>query len=62
MNIQEAKKWLKQAIERHQRHMDGKEPITGPEGEKSQMTMMEEMKKAYSFLGDDSPEIKMKNM
>lgn len=48
-----AKGWLKIAIDRHQRHMDEKEPTEGKEGEMSQMLMMEEMKMAYKGMTRD---------
>ena len=49
-----ASKWLKRAIDLHQKHMDGTEPTTGDAGERSQMRMMDMMKKAYAYLtGDD---------
>ena len=38
-----AKKWIDIAIRRHERHMAGKEPTTGADGEISQKLMMEEM-------------------
>lgn len=43
-NVTAAKKWIDIAIRRHERHMAGKEPTTGSEGEISQKLMMEEMK------------------
>lgn len=45
-----AQAWLKTAIDRHQRHMDAKEPTQGKEGDMSQMLMMEEMKMAYKGM------------
>lgn len=45
-----AEKSLRDAIELHQAHMDGKEPTTGPEGDKSQMKMMKMMKAALAAL------------
>ena len=50
-----AEQWLKIAIERHQRHMDGKEPTTGKEGDMSQMLMMDEMKMAFKALVTGKP-------
>lgn len=47
------KEWLKIAIDRHQRHMDGEEPTTGKDGEMSQMLMMEEMKMALKAITRD---------
>lgn len=49
-NIEESKKWLGIAIRRHERHMAGKEPTTGADGEISQKLMMEEMKYALDDL------------
>lgn len=49
-NADEAKKWLQIAIRRHERHMAGKEPTTGGEGEISQKLMMEEMKYALDAI------------
>lgn len=51
-NSSEAKKWLNIAIRRHSRHMDGKEPTTGADGEISQKLMMEEMEYALKSLTD----------
>lgn len=45
-----AEEWLKTAIERHKRHMDGKEPTTGDKGEMSQMLMMAEMRYALRSI------------
>lgn len=51
-----AKNWLSKAIQRHERHMSGKEPTTGGDGEISQKLMMEEMKYALKALdGEVSP-------
>ena len=47
-----AKKLLAAAIELHQKHMDGKEPTSGADGEKSQMRMMKMMKSALAALAD----------
>lgn len=41
---------LDSAIARHERHMNGTEPTTGPEGEQSQQTMMDEMQAALDAL------------
>lgn len=49
INIEEAKKWLGQAIKRHERHMNGSEATS----QKSQMTMMEEMRTAMNHLKSD---------
>lgn len=51
-NNTEAEKWLQIAIRRHERHMAGKEPTTGVNGEISQKLMMEEMKYALKSLTD----------
>jgi hypothetical protein len=53
MNMKDTEKWLKKAIERHERHMMGEEPTTGKDGEISQKLMMEEMKMAYKALFSD---------
>lgn len=50
MNTKQAEKWLKKAINRHERHMMGEEPVSGKEGDISQKLMMEEMKMAYKAL------------
>lgn len=47
INVEQARKWLQAAIERHERHMSGKEATS----EASQQKMMDEMKKAMSYLG-----------
>jgi len=44
-----AKKWLKKAIARHERHMDGTEATD----DDSQKTMMDEMRTALEELGDE---------
>jgi hypothetical protein len=41
-----AEKLLRQAIKLHEDHMAGRAPVTGPDGEKSQMRMMEMMRSA----------------
>lgn len=48
--MEEAKKWLQIAIRRHERHMEGKEPTSGADGEISQRLMMEEMKYALNAM------------
>jgi|GEM_PF-6536942 len=48
--MKDAEQWLNIAISRHQRHMDGKEPTSGADGEISQKLMMEEMKYALQSL------------
>lgn len=53
-NTSEAKMWLAIAIRRHERHMMGKEPTTGEDGEISQRLMMEEMKYAQRAIIDGS--------
>lgn len=45
-----AEDWLGIAIRRHERHMAGKEPTSGPDGEISQKLMMEEMNYARIAL------------
>lgn len=49
-DIKLSEKWLQIAIRRHERHMAGKEPTTGKEGDISQRLMMEEMKFALAAL------------
>lgn len=46
-NVAEAKRWLKKAIARHDRHLKGTEPTD----EESQMKMMTEMRRALKALG-----------
>jgi len=46
-----AAKQLDAAIELHEKHMSGQEPTTGPEGERSQMKMMQQMKAARRAMG-----------
>lgn len=53
-DVSESKKWLNIAIRRHERHMTGKEPTSGANGEISQKLMMEEMKYALKSLTDGS--------
>lgn len=45
-----AEKKLRDAIALHEKHMDGTEPTTGADGEKSQMKMMKMMKAALAAL------------
>lgn len=45
-DIEQAKKWLNTAIQRHERHMNGTEDTS----EASQMLMMDEMKYAMQAL------------
>lgn len=52
IDIDIARKWLKKAIKLHEAHMAGKAPTTGPDGEKSQQEMMDQMMKALAALGD----------
>lgn len=54
-NVEEAKKWMDKAIQRHERHMMGDEPTTGKKGEISQMLMMEEMTMARRCLTMGEP-------
>ena len=49
-NDSQARASLRQAIARHERHMAGTEPTTGPDGEKSQQKMMDEMREALNGL------------
>ena len=56
---EEAIKWLKKAIDRHERHMMDEEPVDGKIGEISQRLMMEEMKYAMKLLmGGSGDQIK----
>lgn len=50
INIERAVTWLKRAIKLHEGHMDGSVPTS----DESQMKMMEQMKKALSYLMDDT--------
>lgn len=45
---------LDAAISLHEKHMNGTEPTTGPDGERSQMKMMNMMKAARKALGANS--------
>lgn len=49
-DIKLSEQWLQIAISRHERHMSGKEPTMGKEGNISQRLMMEEMKYALMAL------------
>lgn len=49
-NIRRAKEKLSQAIALHEKHMSGKAPVSGPEGDRSQMAMMNMMKSAMDAL------------
>jgi hypothetical protein len=51
---EKAKQSLRDAIALHEQHMNGQAPTTGPEGEKSQMLMMEQMQDALAALEDDA--------
>lgn len=51
-DVLDAVEWLKKAIARHERHMDGSEPTS----DASQMQMMKEMKNALAALDDESGE------
>lgn len=62
-DLVEAKRRLGKAIALHEKHMNGDAPTTGPAGEKSQVTMMVEMKAALAALEGATPaaeESKMK--
>lgn len=54
MDMEEAASQLDDAIALHQKHMNGTAPTTGPDGEKSQMLMMQQMKAARAALGGGS--------
>lgn len=61
VSLETARKWLEKAIKLHEAHMAGKAPTTGPDGEKSQQKMMDQMVKALSALGGKGgSEMKMK--
>lgn len=49
-NLDNAIMWLQKSISRHERHMMGKEPTTGKDGDISQRLMMEEMQYALRAL------------
>ncbi len=51
IDVPKAKRALERAISLHMKHMEGKAPTTGPEGEKSQKAMMNMMLEAWKFLG-----------
>lgn len=55
-----AKEWLKEAIDLHEKHMNGTAPTTGADGEKSQQLMMDQMKSAMAALNGDEPGKPMK--
>lgn len=46
---------LRAAIRLHRLHMDGAAPTTGPDGERSQMTMMRQMQRALAAIGGAGP-------
>lgn len=50
MNVPAAIDQLRKAIRLHERHMDGSEPTTGDEGEKSQRKLMNQMQAALAAL------------
>ena len=54
--------WLKKAIALHKKHMSGKAPTTGKNGEKSQMLMMTQMQNALDALTGGSATKKRKAM
>ena len=54
--VDAARKWLKAAIVLHEKHMSGRAPTTGPEGEKSQQQMMDQMMSALAAL-DSMPRV-----
>lgn len=59
-DTQAAVKWLKDAIALHEQHMNGTAPTTGPDGEKSQQKMMDQMKRALAALtGSDDQKMDM---
>lgn len=49
-DIKAAIKWLSDAIDLHEKHMNGTAPTTGPTGDKSQQKMMDQMQNAYKAL------------
>ena len=53
-DVGKASKSLRDAIELHERHMDGSEPTTGDDGDKSQKKLMRMMKAALAALGGSS--------
>lgn len=54
VDLAKAKKALSDAINLHEKHMNGSEPTTGADGEKSQQKMMRMMKAALAALGNGS--------
>lgn len=50
VDVESAIAWLEKAIALHEKHMAGTAPTTGKDGEKSQQTMMDKMKKALASL------------
>lgn len=50
-DVPRAVTWLNKAIALHEKHMSGTAPTTGPEGEKSQQKMMQQMRSALEALG-----------
>lgn len=49
IDVENAKKWLKKAIDRHMRHLNSTEPTD----DESQRKLMDEMMKAYSAIGGE---------
>lgn len=49
-DVRRAVALLRDAIELHEKHMDGRAPTTGPAGEKSQEAMMVMMRDALTAL------------
>lgn len=58
-DLTKARRELSAAIALHEKHMNGTAPTTGPAGAKSQMAMMEMMRRALAALGDDSLESRL---
>ena len=54
IDVPKAKSAIERAISLHMKHMDGRAPTTGKEGEKSQQAMMDMMVEAWKALGGGS--------
>lgn len=48
--VRDAISWLRKAVSLHQRHMEGTAPVSGEAGERSQKTLMEQIKNALAAL------------
>jgi ATP-dependent Clp protease protease subunit len=59
-DVETAKEWLQEAIDLHEKHMNGTEPTTGPDGEKSQHLMMDQMQNSMDAMKGKKPGKPMK--